>query len=162
MKKKIFIMNNENKKKKKIGAEGWKSYCNTKMLYCGVGALAAGHGRWAGRWALGERACGRRWACVGARAGAAGSWACGRALQVAGRAAAGARGAAAGARGAAAGARGAAAGAQARAAGAGRGTLGGRLGGQCAPGCAQLGQVGVLCTLTQFLAWFDSVLFLSH
>ena len=35
-------------------------------------------------------------------------------------------------------------------------------GGQCAPGCAQLGQVGVLCTLTQFLARFDSVLFLSH
>ena len=28
------------------------------------------------------------------------------------------------------------------------GELGAR--GQCAPGCAQLGQVGVLCTLTQF------------
>ena len=32
----------------------------------------------------------------------------------------------------------------------------------CTPGCAQLGQVGVLCTLTQFLTRFDSVLFLSH
>ena len=48
----------------------------------------------------------------------------------------------------------------------GRGARGVRPGrwarGQCAPGCAQLGQVGVLCTLTQFLARFDSVLFLSH
>ena len=34
--------------------------------------------------------------------------------------------------------------------------------GQCAPGCAQLGQVGVLCTLTRFLARFDSVFFPSH
>ena len=48
----------------------------------------------------------------------------------------------------------------------GRGARGVRLGrwarGQCAPGCAQLGQGGVLCTLTQFLARLDSVLFLSH
>ena len=36
----------------------------------GAGALV----RWgAGAWALGERVCGRRWACVGARAGAAGA-----------------------------------------------------------------------------------------
>ena len=55
----------------------------------GVGAGALG-------WALGERACGRRWACVGARAGAASSWARGRKAQrVCGagrRAAGGARG----------------------------------------------------------------------
>ena len=49
---------------------------------------------------LGERACGRRWACVGARAGAAGSWAHGRSGArsrrspgQAGRAVTGARGA---------------------------------------------------------------------
>ena len=46
-------------------------------------------------WALGERAGGRRWACVGARAGAAGSWARGRKAQQAcgagGRTAGGAR-----------------------------------------------------------------------
>ena len=34
-----------------------------------------------GRWALGERAYGRRWACVGAQAGAAGSWVRGRSAQ---------------------------------------------------------------------------------
>ena len=108
---------------------------------------------------MGERACGRRWAGVGARAGAATSWARGRKAQracraggrAAGRARAGGARGRLGARGAVAGARGAAAGAR-----------GSRLGGQYAPGCAQLGQVGVLCTLTQFLARFDSVLFLSH
>ena len=58
----------------------------------------------AGRWALGERACGRRWACVGARAqGAAAGRARGRLgerQQHAGRAAGWARGSSAqGARG---------------------------------------------------------------
>ena len=45
------------------------------------GAQAWALGPWAGRLALGERACGRRWTCVGARAGAVGSWARGRAAQ---------------------------------------------------------------------------------
>ena len=107
---------------------------------------------------------------MGARAGAAGSWVPGRCRQLGARSwrASGRRSArqaeraAAGARDAAVGARGTAACARGRAAGAGRGARGGRLGGQCAPGCAQLGQVGVLCTLTQFLARFDSVQFLSH
>ena len=157
------------------------------LRHAGMGAGALG-------WALGERVCGRRWACVGARAGAAGSWACERRVQQAcgvggargrlgelqqargGRqqawgATAGAgrcsrRGALQQARGAAAGAgccswrgvrqqargaqqaRGHGMDARGRAAGAGRGAGGGRLGGQCAPGCAQLGQVWVLCTLT--------------
>ena len=102
---------------------------------------------------MGERACGRRWACVGARAGAAGSWARGHRAQRA----YGASGRSTGGAGGRLGER-----QQARAAGTGRGARGSRLGGQCAPGCAQLGQVGVLCTLTQFLARFDSVLFLSH
>ena len=56
-----------------------------------------GAGRWAqralGARVLGERACGRRWACVGARVGAAGSWTRGRRAQrQAERAAGGARG----------------------------------------------------------------------
>ena len=90
-------------------------------------------------------------------AGAGNAWARGRATQAAGRA-----GAMRSGRAELAGARDAAAGAKGRAAGVSRGARGGRLGGQCAPGCAQLGQVGVLCTLTQFLARSDSVLFLSH
>ena len=98
----------------------------------------------AGRWARGRVA------------GAGRAWARERALQAVGRAGSGRSGRAEQARG------GAAAGSRGRAVGAGRGARGGRLGGQCAPGCAQLGQVRVLCTLTQFLAWFDSVLFLSH
>ena len=77
-----------------------------------------------------------------------------RSVRQAGRAAAGARGAQQ--------ARGHGMDARGRSAGVDRGARGGRLGGQCALGCAQLGQVGVLCTLTQFLARFDSVMFLSH
>ena len=43
---------------------------------CRNAARARQQARWGAQaWALGERACGRRWACVGARAGAAGSWA---------------------------------------------------------------------------------------
>ena len=110
----------------------------------GVGAGALG-------WALGERqALGVRGRAVGrcsqlgARAqGAAGvrSWRARgrRSARQAGREAAGAR-----TRNGRAGARGHGMDARGRAAGAGR------------------GQVGVLCTLTQFLARFDSVLFLSH
>ena len=127
---------------------------------------------------LGAGALGRAGVGVGALgwargrvAGAGRAWARGLALQAAGRmGAAGvrswrahgrlgerqqARGAAQQVRGALQQARGGARQAQA-------GARGGQLGGQCAPGCAQLGQVGVLCTLTQFLARFDSVLFLSH
>ena len=110
-------------------------------------------GSWAGRWArlLGAGRAGvRSWRARGRR----------RARQ-AGRETACARGAVAGARGAQQERR-HGRNARGRAAGAGRGARGGRLGGQCAPGCAQLGQVGVLCTLTQFLVRFDSVLFLSH
>ena len=72
------------------------------------------------------RAC---WACRARAAGARRAWARERALQAAGRALAGVRGAVAGARGAAASA-------WERAAAAGRGARGGRLSGQCAPGCA--------------------------
>ena len=140
-----------------------------------LGAGALGAGRWGAQaWALGHWA--GRWA-RGRVPGAQRAWAHGRALQAAGPAGArrSERAELAGARQAeraqaervqaerAQAERGkagrAAAGARGRAAGASRG---GRLGGQCAPGCAQLGQVGVLCTPTQFLARFDSVLFLSH
>ena len=47
--------------------------------------------------------------------------------------------------------------ARGRAAGAGRSAWGGRLGGLCVSGVRSWARLGVLVHLTQFLAWFDSV-----
>ena len=103
------------------------------VTYCPFEQAAGALGR--GRWALGERACGRRWACVGARAqGAAAGGARGRLgerQQRAGRAAGWASGSRArGVR------RRRAAGARAGMAWARRGA---RLGARCARGTAGLG-----------------------
>ena len=101
-------------------------------------AAIQGAGSWGAQaWALGERVCGKRWACLGARAGAAGARAQGAA---AGWARGRVSGRAAGRAGAWLGAR--------RAQGTTsrqyrRAAYARRLG--------QLGQVGVLCTPTQFL-----------
>ena len=71
---------NERKKKgkKKISFwyRTWMGYCPIELRAgrWGAGALGrVGVGAGALGWALGERACGRRRACVGARVGATGS-----------------------------------------------------------------------------------------
>ena len=166
----IFPISGNKGKKNKIYYNE-KKFCAEKLNFGLLPKYIAMLGSWAGRWArlLGMQALGargaRRRTCVGARA---------RAQVGAGARGARARGKASGrsgvggsdARGGARGARGRAGSAWARGArppaGVGRAAWGGRLDCQCAPGCAQLGQVWVLCTLTQFLARFDSVLFLSH
>ena len=75
--KKIFITNNE-KKKKNFDAVGWKSYCS--RLYCGAGRWQAlGARGWAdcAQQALGESAC---WACQARVAGGCErAWRAGRA-----------------------------------------------------------------------------------
>ena len=65
-----------------------KFYGTEPKGHCPFEQAAGALGR--GRWALGERACGRRWACVGARAGAAGAWAGAAGVRAQGAAAGGA------------------------------------------------------------------------